>query len=953
MFAEALGRMGLQAEEAEQLALACGLSVTILQRLRAPANFDRPRWADGQTVVPLLPAILASRWNDRSEADRQVLCRLAGSPDYDDVVGGLQEFLSVDEPPLQRIDELWTLTAPVDAFHLMARRLTGVLLERFKEAFREVFGAIDPKVEISPDEWLYLDIKGEQGHSAWLRSGMAEILLLIAERGTEAQLRCGTSPHTYAEEVIRGLPGLNADWRILASLRDVYPLLIEAAPRPFLSSLEHLLEARPDDLRRLFVEGERFGSGSMHTGLLWGLETLAWSSEYLPEVALLLARLARIDPGGRLANRPINSLGEIFLWWSPGTNATFDQRIAALDLILDREPEVGWELVAMLLPRATSSVSSPNAKPRWRDFGDLPVEATSRRAQLTYVSALVDRGLERVETDPERWRHILSSLSVISTAQLEKAVTLLDSIARGSASTEVKAALWEILRDFTSRHRTFSNTHWVLPTEVLDRLEAILARMKPDDPVKRNMWLFDEWLPDLPSREEGFEHREQKAAELRQQAVEEILGSEGIGGLIRLGTTCKFPAWVANFAVPLMKDLGKVRDFVEQALATGEAGFPLASQISARAQQIYAEAWPALIFKEYKAGQWDPTVIAVLMQWWPDSRATWEDVAALGDQVQAAYWRRKHVGMIDGSVEDQIYQIDRLIEAGRAAEAFDRTALHGEHVPSDTMLRIFDATLDQLERAQTPEEVRRVGLNSYDVCQFLDQLRNRMDIPREQLARREYQALPLLGSLNAEELIIHELMAEDPNFFMDVLCHVYLPAHRDKSENIEPTAEALARARAAYTLLKGMRKIPGQRTVNEIDEAVLFQWIYAVRNRGADRDRAAIADQQIGHILAHAPTDPEDTGWPHRSIRNVVEKLAADEIDRGLMVERYNIRGIYKKNLYEGGTQERALASKYRGWANISRTRWPRMARVLAAIAEGWEEDGRREDARAEQDKLG
>jgi hypothetical protein len=70
------------------------------------------------------------------------------------------------------------------------------------------------------------------------------------------------------------------------------------------------------------------------------------------------------------------------------------------------------------------------------------------------------------------------------------------------------------------------------------------------------------------------------------------------------------------------------------------------------------------------------------------------------------------------------------------------------------------------------------------------------------------------------------------------------------------------------------------------------------------------------------------------------------------MVERYNIRGIYKKNLYEGGTQERALASEYRGWANISRTRWPRMARVLAAIAEGWEEDGRREDARAEQDKL-
>ena len=83
---------------------------------------------------------------------------------------------------------------------------------------------------------------------------------------------------------------------------------------------------------------------------------------------------------------------------------------------------------------------------------------------------------------------------------------------------------------------------------------------------------------------------------------------------------------------------------------------------------------------------------------------------------------------------------------------------------------------------------------------FLDELRNRSDIPREQLARREYQALPVLGSLNVQGLTLYEFMTEDPNFFMDVLCEVYLPAHRDKRERTEPTAEAQARAQAAYTL---------------------------------------------------------------------------------------------------------------------------------------------------------
>jgi hypothetical protein len=172
MFAEALQRMGLPEEEAQRTALSCGLSVTILQRLKAPANFDRPRWMDGTTIAHLFPALLAGRWNDRSEADRQILCRLSDSSDYDTVASQLHQFLLVDEPPLQRVDELWTLTAPVDAFQLMARHLTRPLLDRFKHAFQEVFGTIDPKVEIPPDQWLYHDIKGEQGHSAWLRSGM-------------------------------------------------------------------------------------------------------------------------------------------------------------------------------------------------------------------------------------------------------------------------------------------------------------------------------------------------------------------------------------------------------------------------------------------------------------------------------------------------------------------------------------------------------------------------------------------------------------------------------------------------------------------------------------------------------------------------------------------------------------------------------------------------------------
>jgi hypothetical protein len=949
-FVESLGRMGLLEDEAERETRACGLSITILQRRRAHANFERPSWSDDENVVHLLPALLAGRWNDQSEADREVLRQLAGAADYGHVESRLQPFLWVDEPPLRKIDEIWVLTSAADAFQLTARRLTAVDLDRFKGVFREVFGRIDPKVEIPLDEWLYQDIKGEQGHSGWLRSGVAEALLLIAERGTDAQLVCVRSPRAYAEEVVLGLPGLKDDWRVLASLRDEYPRLMEAAPGPLLDSLEGLIELRPDDVRRLFAEGGLLGGNSMHTGLLWGLETLAWGPDYLPRIALILARLASLDPGGRMLNRPINSLGEIFSWWHPGTNAPLELRLGAIDLVLDHVPDIGWTLLAKLIPDARPSVTYGTAKPRWRDYGALPEDARTRRGQVQYLSAIIDRALDRVGSDPARWRVFLDSLRMLNATQQEKSLDLLDAIARGPIPEAVKASLWEMLRDFTYEHRRFKDADWALAGDLIDRLEAMLPHLAPSDPVERNRWLFEEWLPDLPSGEEDIERVREQVEVLRRQAVREILQAQGVEGLVELGMTCKFPGFVASTAVPLMADLSAVRAFVEQAISAGETGVSLAGMVSGQAQQLYGEAWRAVVSEEAEAGTRSSDVIASLIMWWPDGRATWEDATALG--VAADYWRRKQVYVIDGTAEEQGYQIDRLIEVGRAAETFERVAYHSEGVPTETLVQLFDATFDELSRAQTAEEIRRLGLSSRHMLQVLDELRKRAELPREELARREYQALPILGPLNAQRLTIHEFMAEDPDLFVDVLCDAFLPAHRDKREDAEPAPETQARAQAAYSLLEGLAQVPGQHDENQIDEEALLKWTDATRRKAAEVDRAVVADLQIGRILAHSPDDPEVGGWPHRVVRNVIEKLRADDIDRGLITERHNMRGFYTKALYEGGAQERALARQYREWADVSRVHWPRMAQVLEAIAQSWEEHARQEDVRAEQEKL-
>ena len=58
------------------------------------------------------------------------------------------------------------------------------------------------------------------------------------------------------------------------------------------------------------------------SNLLWALEMLARSKDYLMRAALLLGHLDEVDPGGRWGNRPAASLRRIFVSWSPQTYAT-------------------------------------------------------------------------------------------------------------------------------------------------------------------------------------------------------------------------------------------------------------------------------------------------------------------------------------------------------------------------------------------------------------------------------------------------------------------------------------------------------------------------------------------------------------------------------------------------------------------------------------------------------
>ena len=123
-----------------------------------------------------------------------------------------------------------------------------------------------------------------------------------------------------------------------------------------------------------------------------------------------------------------------------------------------------------------------------------------------------------------------------------------------------------------------------------------------------------------------------------------------------------------------------------------------------------------------------------------------------------------------------------------------------------------------------------------------------------------------------------------------------------------------------------------------------------MRALGVTHDRKDITEIVVGNVLAHAPADDVDNIWPHRFVRDLLEK-SPGKIPRGIMTERVNMRGVTTRGVLDGGDQERDLSAGLRKDAEAIE-RWPSTAAMLRAMADRWDVYAAHEDTDARQRRL-
>lgn len=959
-FAAALEHsMGLNSVDAEVVARSVGSSVSIWHIQTLLINEQQPTlpiWAYSQQIDAVVAAVFAGAWREDSSQDIAIVSELAGMDDAQ-LSGALYPYARCATPLLELIGSSRLVIAPTAAFEFIRRSITRHHIARLSNAVTSVFREVSKEVE---DRWRggghFPIIRNPMEEvSNGLRDGLAETLLRVAVLGSplvqSGALQGYSTAQGYVDQLIRQLDGLSTDPRILASLNRQLPVLIEAAPSPFLDALDALIQGAPDGLSLMLSDEPGIFGRSFHTGLLWGLEGLAWSPDLLSRIAHLLAALARLDHDGQLSNRPFNSLCEIFLPWHPGTSCDPRTRTEVLRSIVQCEPEIGWKLLVALLP-GKRSTSSPTHRPRWRNFGQLDRRSIRRSEVMEAYELNIALTLQVADSDPDKLKDIVGlycNFSAHHKAILEAAISV---VSRSSASSEKRQRLWSRLHRFCRHHASFADADWAISKAELERLQEIADGFALEDPVLRHRWLFDEQFPDLGERNFDYDEQSRKLQVLRREALADVLAFKGWDGVHQLVSIATYGYIVGNEVGQLECEDIDVLAAMNAWQAQEEPQWMAFRSASCSRAAFKGPMWTSNLLRFANNHGWRPTSIAMAIVDYPDEIQTYNTVRQLGDDIRKEYWTRR-VGYLRGMNEDiKAFEsaVEEFIQYGRAVDLIDQNGNDLPKLGHDLVLKVLDSFIATPPDA---EKIRSLTSIQYDLQRIFDWLREQPETGIEALARREYALLPLLTDQGIEchDLALHELLRQQPEFFVEVVCDLYKPASSERELAEKDIATVKLRAHMAFELLGSWRTPPGT-CDGLVSVEKLDGWVTSAREMLSEQDRAEIGDQTIGRLLYHLPSDQNDGAFPPLGLRILLERWRSKQIERGIEIESINARGVYSKNMDEGGRQERELSNQWHRSAKTIGSEWPRAKALCLRIAESWSRYADAEDLDAQRDRV-
>jgi hypothetical protein len=888
---------------------------------------DKPDWNQHGYASDLMIANLLGSWNEKNDADLEVVHQLANE-DFGHWIVKIREILQQPESPIALKNGRWRVIERETLWQALGARLFDDNLDRLRQCAVSVLTECDPQFDLPVEERYLASIHGKVlKYSPQLRQGLAESLALLGNKSDDLIYCSQRKPETVAILAVREI-FVNADWVLWGSLNNLLPVLAEAAPDEFLKIVENALQQTPCPFDELFSqEGSGFNGGNYLTGLLWALETLAWDKKFFVRVCVLFGEIASHDPGGNWTNRPANSLTTILLPWLPQTIASIDKRKVALQTLQDEVPVVAWDLLLTLLPNQHQT-STGTHKPSWRNT--IPDDWKKGVAQQEYweqVSFYAELAVSMASHDIAKLNEIIEHLDNLPQPSFDKVLEHLSSEVISSKPEDERLALWMSLTNFTSKHRRFSDAKWALSSDIISKIEVVAAKIAPKNPLNLHRRLFDGRDLDLYEENDNWKEQQQKLEERRQQVIKEILSYGGMDAIIQFVEDVESPSHVGHSLGVIAQSEIDTTILPELLGTNDEKLAQFASGYVWSRQQGHGWAWVDGLDRS----GWSLSQVGQFLSCLPFTEEVWVRATTWLDRSEEEYWNRTMVSPYQAHC-DLGLAIDKLIEYQRPHAAINclYVMLH-EKQPLDKP-RSVKALLAAVSSAE-PSYV----MDAYHIVEIIKALQDDPDTDPDNLFLIEWTYLSLLDRHNdASPKHLENRLASDPAFFCEVIRLIYRSKKEDKSEK-EPSEQEKSIATNAYELLREWRTPPGMQPDGSFSRKQFSQWLEYTKEACTESGHLEVALKHIGQVLIYCPPDPQGL-WIDQNASDALNGKDAEEMRKGFRLEVFNSRGAHFVD--PTGKPEQELAEQYRQKADeIENAGYQRFAITLRSLAESYDRD--------------
>ena len=235
---------------------------------------------DPITAIDLfIPTIaLIGAWKEDNEFDRKMIEQISGM-EYSEFEAKARTMLSQNSEYLQLMNGNWKVCHKEELLNQCKNKLfddsIGKLLEAVESILRQKSKCVASKMP------YFIPVSGEYDNSLELRGNLVKSLCWVKKNLSELsqcnQEKIENNIYTLVSTLLQ-----DAKWITWTSLRDCLQNLAELSPEAFLKEAERGIINNPTEIVNLFPpkSGELSGINYI-SNLLWALEILAWSPEYL------------------------------------------------------------------------------------------------------------------------------------------------------------------------------------------------------------------------------------------------------------------------------------------------------------------------------------------------------------------------------------------------------------------------------------------------------------------------------------------------------------------------------------------------------------------------------------------------------------------------------------------------------------------------------------------------